>query len=65
MKVSKLKLAILIILFLSAIFSVYAAFKEERRGILTVAFLNVGQGDAILTVCSLYILSFSELSSQT
>ena len=29
-----------------ATFSLYVAFKEDRNGILTVAFLNIGQGDA-------------------
>jgi len=43
----KLKLSILVVLLLGAIFSLYAAFREERNGILTVSFLNVGQGDAI------------------
>ncbi|MEK7116914.1 MAG: MBL fold metallo-hydrolase [Patescibacteria group bacterium] len=43
----KVRLIILIVLLLGAIFSFYAAFREDRRGILTVAFLDVGQGDAI------------------
>ena len=41
------KLIIFLTLFFITIFSIYVAFKEERRGILTVAFLNIGQGDAI------------------
>ena len=47
MKTHRIKLVILVILLLSAIFSLYVAFKEERKGILTVAFLNIGQGDSI------------------
>jgi competence protein ComEC len=47
MKAPKLRLAILIVLLLCAAFSIYAVFREERNGILTVAFLDVGQGDAI------------------
>mgnify|MGYP001604281613 CR=1 FL=1 len=47
MKGLKLRLIILVILLLGAVFSVYAAWREEREGILTVAFLDVGQGDAI------------------
>jgi len=43
----KLRLSILIILLLGAIFSLYVGFREERNGVLTVSFLNVGQGDAI------------------
>ena len=46
-KSHKIRLVALIILLLGAIFSLYVAFREERNGILTVAFLNVGQGDAI------------------
>jgi competence protein ComEC len=43
----KIRLAILVILLFGAVFSFYAACGEERNGILTVAFLDVGQGDAI------------------
>ncbi len=43
----KIKIAIFSILFLGAIFSLYFANRESRAGILTVAFLDVGQGDAI------------------
>jgi hypothetical protein len=50
MKNFKVRLVILIVLFFAAIFSIYAAFREDRKGILTVVFLNVDQGDAILTV---------------
>ena len=32
----------------------YAVFSESRNGILTVAFLDVGQGDAILTSVTQY-----------
>lgn len=46
-KRSKLRLVVLVFLLLGAVFSLYLAFREERKGILTVAFLNVGQGDAI------------------
>jgi competence protein ComEC len=47
MKGPKLRLIILAILLLGAIFSAYALWRESRNGILTVAFLDVGQGDAI------------------
>src|SRR3990167_489700 len=47
MKTLRLKLVILVILLLGAAFSVYAASREDRGGILTVAFLDIGQGDAI------------------
>lgn len=43
----KIKIAIFSILFLGAIFSFYFANRESRAGILTVAFLDVGQGDSI------------------
>lgn len=42
-----LKLSILLLFVYGLIFSAYFAFKEERGGILTVAFLDIGQGDAI------------------
>ncbi len=45
--VSKLKYFVLGALFLTAIFSWYALFAESREGVLTVSFLDVGQGDAI------------------
>lgn len=47
MRAHKIKLAILLVLLFTAVISIYAAFREERNGVLTVAFLNVGQGDAI------------------
>jgi competence protein ComEC len=47
MKTHKVRLVILVVLLLLAVFSLYAAFREERNGILTVAFLDVGQGDAV------------------
>jgi len=47
MKTLRLRLVILVILLLGAAFSVYAASREDRGGILTVAFLDIGQGDAI------------------
>ena len=43
----KFRLAILVVLFLGAIFSLYFISKESRRGTLTVAFLNIGQGDSM------------------
>ncbi|MEK7642444.1 MAG: MBL fold metallo-hydrolase, partial [Patescibacteria group bacterium] len=43
----KIKLALLIVLFLGSIVSLYALFKEARSNILTVTFLNIGQGDAV------------------
>lgn len=43
----KIRLVIIITLFLGAICSLYAVFNEDQRGILTVAFLNIGQGDSI------------------
>lgn len=46
-KSQRIKLAVLIILFFTAVFSVFFCFREDRNGILTVAFLDVGQGDAI------------------
>jgi competence protein ComEC len=47
MKAHKLRLVLLTTLLLLAVFSVYLSCKEERNGLLTVAFLDVGQGDAI------------------
>lgn len=47
MKSLKLRLIILAILLLVAVFSGYAAWREEGNGVLTVAFLDVGQGDSI------------------
>lgn len=47
MKARKLRLVVLAVLLLVATLSFYAAFREERNRILTVAFLNVEQGDAI------------------
>lgn len=44
---TKIKLGVLVVLFLGAVFCFYANWREERNGILTVAFLDVGQGDAI------------------
>lgn len=46
-KSPKTKLAILIVLLLALIFTAYVAFREDRRGVMTVVFLDVGQGDAI------------------
>jgi competence protein ComEC len=47
MRAFKLRLVILSVLLLGAVLSLYTVFREDRRGILTVAFLNVGQGDAV------------------
>jgi competence protein ComEC len=47
MKAHKIRLVVIAVLLLGTVFSVYVAFREERNGILTVAFLDVGQGDAI------------------
>lgn len=44
---SKLKLGLLVILVLTCLFSAYFVAKEDRRGVLTVVFLDIGQGDAI------------------
>lgn len=38
---------ILLIVLVTAMLSAYGLWREDRRGILTVAFLNIGQGDAI------------------
>lgn len=38
---------ILVILFAVTVFIWYAVIQEDRQGILTVAFLDIGQGDAI------------------
>jgi competence protein ComEC len=43
----KIRLGVLTALFLFAAVSFYATLNEDRKGILTVAFLDVGQGDAI------------------
>lgn len=43
----KFRVIILAILFLTTVFSIYTLYKEDRGNILTVAFLNIGQGDAI------------------
>jgi len=45
-----LKLYVLGALFIANLFIWSAVFAEERDGALTVAFLDVGQGDAILTM---------------
>ncbi len=42
----KIKFGILIFLFIVAVFSIYVALKESERK-LTVAFLDIGQGDGI------------------
>jgi competence protein ComEC len=45
--VSKIKLAFLMILILISGLLIYINKKEVKDGVLTVAFLNIGQGDAI------------------
>ena len=47
MRNPKIRLIILAFLLLCSILSVYALYNEGRNGVLTVAFLDVGQGDAI------------------
>lgn len=47
MKTREIRLLILTILLLGAVFSVFIAWQEQKNGILTVAFLDIGQGDAI------------------
>jgi competence protein ComEC len=42
-----LRWCVLVLLFIANFFVWYAVFSEERGGLLTVAFLDVGQGDAI------------------
>jgi len=42
----RLRLIILIILLFGAVFSFYVAWQEKDNGVLIVAFLNIGQGDA-------------------
>src|SRR6185503_17045602 len=41
-----LGVALMLLVALSAVI-LYAAWREDRRGIMTVSFLNIGQGDAI------------------
>src|SRR3989344_2554125 len=43
----QLRWYILGLLFVSTIFIWYAVIREDRQGILTIAFLDIGQGDAI------------------
>src|SRR3989344_6995346 len=43
----KIKTFVLVLLFGLAVLAVYVFKQEARNGILTVAFLNIGQGDAI------------------
>lgn len=50
---------LLVLLFTATIW--YAVFAETRNGILTVAFLDVGQGDAILTSVTQPVVSEVEL----
>lgn len=47
MKAYRIRLFILVVLLLGTVLSLYVVFKEEKNGILTVSFLNVGQGDSI------------------
>jgi competence protein ComEC len=46
-KTAKVRLIALAILSVVAIFASYFAYKEDRRGILTVVFLDIGQGDSV------------------
>ncbi len=46
-KLDKLKWIFLVLLILATFIIAYAVIREEYQGELTVAFLNVGQGDAI------------------
>ena len=46
-KSSRLTGAVLLVLLCIAIVIWYAALREDRRGLLTVSFLDVGQGDSI------------------
>jgi len=41
------RISVILGLLFLAIFSVYLLHREDRQGILTVAFLNIGQGDSI------------------
>lgn len=45
---SKILGAVLLVLALCLALIVYALIREDRRGLLTVSFLDIGQGDAIL-----------------
>lgn len=47
MKTYKIRLVVVAVLLLCATLSLFIAFREDRGGILTVAFLNIGQGDSI------------------
>ncbi|MEK7647026.1 MAG: hypothetical protein AAB378_01455 [Patescibacteria group bacterium] len=60
---SYIKYYFLAVLAAAALLVWSAVWAEDRGGILTVSFLNVGQGDAILTVWMLYTHSYSKLSS--
>ncbi|MDO8493664.1 MAG: MBL fold metallo-hydrolase [bacterium] len=46
-KIHKLRWHFLTGLFLATAFTWYVVYREDRHGILTVAFLDIGQGDAI------------------
>ncbi len=41
------RLGILVVLILIASLTIYVWYLEDRKGVLTVAFLNIGQGDSI------------------
>lgn len=43
----KLRFGILVVAFLATLISAFTYFEENKRGLLTVAFLNIGQGDSI------------------
>ena len=42
--------AVLLLLLIATLFIWYAAIHEDHRGILSVSFLNVGQGDSELAI---------------
>jgi len=56
---------LLVVLLVASVFVVYAVFVGENDGLLTVSFLDVGQGDAILTVWTLFTPTSLELGSLT
>ncbi len=64
-KLSKLEWSVLAVLFVSVILSFFVVPTLAGDGLLHVWFLDVGQGDAILTVGMLYTHSYLKLSSLT
>ena len=61
----KRKWLFLTLLFVATALVVGAVFVERSRATLIVAFLDVGQGDAILTVWTLFTPMSLELGSLT